>query len=37
VYEERGMEGLAEVAKVHFATTERVVGVATAEAGRKQG
>ncbi len=37
VYEERGMEGLAEVAKVHFATTERVVGVMRAEAGRKQG
>lgn len=28
VYEERGMEGLREVAKVHFATTERVVGMA---------
>ena len=26
VYEERGMEGLREVAKVHFATTKRVVG-----------
>lgn len=28
VYEERGMEGLREVAKVHFATTERVVSTA---------
>lgn len=37
VYEERGMEGLAEVAKVHFATTERVVGAVEAKAGRKQG
>ncbi len=37
VYEERGMEGLAAVAKVHFATTERVVGVLRAEAGREQG
>lgn len=26
VYRERGMEGLREVAKVHFATTKRVVG-----------
>jgi ribonuclease HIII len=37
VYEERGMEGLAEAAKVHFATTERVVGVVRAKAGRAQG
>jgi ribonuclease HIII len=37
VYEERGMEGLVEAAKVHFATTERVVGVVRAKAGREQG
>ncbi len=28
VYEERGPEGLAEVAKVHFATTEQALGAA---------
>lgn len=37
VYEERGMEGLAEAAKVHFATTERVVGVVRPKAGKEQG
>lgn len=32
VYEERGEEGLAEIAKLHFATTGRVIG----PAGRRQ-
>jgi ribonuclease HIII len=34
VYEELGMEGLEDVAKVHFSITDQVLGSATNDGGR---
>jgi hypothetical protein len=35
VYEELGMEGLEEVAKIHFSITEQVLGPAKNNGGRQ--